>query len=198
MTAPANSTAGANPRPVQCARCGKSFRADAQPALCEVAGRGEAVHLRCAPPGARVIGLWRGAHFLDLGAVSRGGHFLPVPAAVSRSPAVLFAKMDDARWFEAHPGRCHRLRLPFPGELDARGNAAASNGGADCTRMAVRQLAPNVLVYAQVPALPLEGDEEAIAHLCFDLRRIYSPGATVSLAELQQMLAVYSAWGGRQ
>jgi hypothetical protein len=78
-------------------------------------------------------------------------------------------KNDDRVWFEKNPSRAHRLRPPFPGEMDE--TAAETPAGCELLVL-VRQVEPGSRMRAGlhfgVDWLPLP-DHEAVAHALFEV-----------------------------
>jgi hypothetical protein len=78
-------------------------------------------------------------------------------------------KDDDRDWFEQNQERSHRLRMPFPGELDG---LAAKTPAGHALILLVRQVEPGRRIRAAVSLsanlLPLP-DDEAIAHALFEV-----------------------------
>jgi hypothetical protein len=78
-------------------------------------------------------------------------------------------KADDRDWFARNPGRSHRARLPFPGEVDEQ---AAETPAGDALIMLVRQVEPGrrlrAAVFLDANLLPLPDDEAAV-HALFEV-----------------------------
>jgi hypothetical protein len=75
---------------------------------------------------------------------------------------------DDREWFERNRERAHRVRMPFPGEVDEE---AANTPAGQALIMLVRQVEPGSRVRAAVfldaNFLPLP-DDEAVVHALFE------------------------------
>jgi hypothetical protein len=95
-------------------------------------------------------------------------------------------KDDDRDWFKRNPKRSHRLRTPFPGELDEE---AAKVPTGKALFMLVRQvepgsrLRPHLCLDADLLPLP---DDEAVAHALFEvaMEREAMPGDRQALRAL--------------
>jgi hypothetical protein len=78
--------------------------------------------------------------------------------------------LDDARWFEEHPDRSHRLRVATPGEFDGLGSEKCLPEGA-IELCLVRQIEPgrrlrcSVGVMADAPPADAEADDAFLAVL---------------------------------
>jgi hypothetical protein len=96
---------------------------------------------------------------------------------------------DDAAWFEANPGRSHRLRSPFPGEYEGMGLNEPPSGYE--VGVLVRQVAPGqracmpICLNIKCP-IP---DVEAVIHALFDL---HSAGGPINTKELMERAVEYS------
>jgi hypothetical protein len=77
-------------------------------------------------------------------------------------------KSDDKLWFEQHPKRSHRMRSPFPGEVD---ELAAQAPPGHVPIIAVRQIEKGFRLrpglYLSIDLLPVP-DDEATAHALFE------------------------------
>lgn len=77
-------------------------------------------------------------------------------------------KTDDRVWFEEHPARSHRLRLPFPGEITKKITVPEGHE----LWLVVRQVEPGsrikVGIFLNKEVLPIP-DVEAIHHALFDI-----------------------------
>jgi hypothetical protein len=77
-------------------------------------------------------------------------------------------KDDDREWFKQHPSRSHRMRMPFPGELDGVEIPAGRK-----MIMFVRQVEPGQRLRAafdpDVVLLPGSPHDEAFAHALFEV-----------------------------
>jgi hypothetical protein len=77
-------------------------------------------------------------------------------------------KDDDREWFERNPTRSHRMRVPFPGELDGVEIPAGRK-----VIMVVRQVEPGQRLRAafdpDVILLPGSPHDEAFAHALFEV-----------------------------
>jgi hypothetical protein len=88
-------------------------------------------------------------------------------------------KSDDRDWFEQNSKRSHRLRQPFPGELDELPKPQPES----MRLIVVRQVRPGDRVKAliSIPAgtlLPLpfnEADDEALTHALFEIAAGHEP-----------------------
>jgi hypothetical protein len=116
-------------------------------------------------------------------------------------------KEDDAAWFRNNPGRLHHVRLPYPGEISARGLAvlAVSNKPLDACppehecQVLLRQIEPGMrvsLVLGGSFGTPIP-DDESVVHAIFDLlmRKAKSGGVMISREELVEMLLSYAGAG---
>jgi hypothetical protein len=98
-----------------------------------------------------------------------------------RLPGVNFTdslwKDDDRAWFQRNQSRAHRMRPPFPGEVDEE---AAKTPPGHALIMLVRQIEPGarqrVPFYLDTALLPLPDDDllswcedEAVAHALFEV-----------------------------
>lgn len=76
-------------------------------------------------------------------------------------------KRDDARWFEQNPGRTHRARVPFPGEIEVEVEPPTGS----VPIVLVRQVEPGsrlrIVCDLSTVLLPLPDDEAAV-HALFD------------------------------
>jgi hypothetical protein len=92
---------------------------------------------------------------------------------VARSPMVNILdypwKSDDRTWFEQNPERSHRVRMPFPGELDEE---VAKVPAEHALIVLLRQVEPGNRLkagfYLHADLLPVP-DSEAIAHALFEV-----------------------------
>src|SRR5262245_18871208 len=84
-------------------------------------------------------------------------------------------KSDDRAWFEQHPTRSHRARMPFPGEADKE---AATTAAGQRLIILVRQVPPGCRVRASdclnIGLLPLP-DDEAVAQALFEVATGHEP-----------------------
>ena len=105
-------------------------------------------------------------------------------------------KSDDRKWFEAHPDRSHRVRMPYPNETPKTIIAPA---GYELILM-LRQVEPGSRVkcggFLKREILPVP-DIEAIAHAFFDLF-ISSDDQPISKAQVEALVARYLSTGGRR
>jgi hypothetical protein len=105
-------------------------------------------------------------------------------------------KSDDRDWFEQNPTRSHRIRRPFPGEVDEE---VANTPAGTVLMMIVRQIEPGVrirpAVSVDVELLPIP-DDEATAHALFEaaMGREHLPPDPQALRELSKK---YSMRGGQ-
>ena len=105
-------------------------------------------------------------------------------------------KSDDRDWFERNPKRSHRVRVPFPGEVDEE---VANTPAGTVLMMIVRQIKPGVrirpAVSVDVELLPIS-DDEATAHALFEaaMGREPLPPDPQALRELSKK---YSMRGGQ-
>src|SRR5262245_32523191 len=92
------------------------------------------------------------------------------PAPLMEWPGGLHPwKSDDREWFERNRSRSHRVRMPFPGEVDKEAiNAPAGH----VLTMLLRQVEPGTRLkagfYLNANLLPVP-DDEAVAHALFKL-----------------------------
>lgn len=78
-------------------------------------------------------------------------------SAPKRAATIKLASESDARWFEQHPNRAHRLRPAFRGEMRGDG------------WIAIRQIQPGLRIRAQFWPVGVPPLDEATAHSVFDL-----------------------------
>jgi hypothetical protein len=95
---------------------------------------------------------------------------------VSQPPHALISvldhpwKKDDREWFEQHPERSHRARLPFAGEIAPERSGPAPEGHR--LLVLLRQVEPGkrikvgIFIANHLPPVP---DIEAVAHALFDI-----------------------------
>jgi hypothetical protein len=80
-------------------------------------------------------------------------------------------KDDDRQWFEQHPSRAHRVRLPFAGEIDDAKASVEVPLGHELL-LAVRQVEPGkrlrVGFFADSTLIPMP-DDEGLAHTLFEI-----------------------------
>jgi hypothetical protein len=79
-------------------------------------------------------------------------------------------KKDDREWFEQHPERSHRARLPFAGEIDHQRCGSVPDGHR--LLLLLRQVEPGKRIksgfFISDELLPVP-DVEAVAHALFDI-----------------------------
>ena len=98
-------------------------------------------------------------------------------AASSHQRARPSLKKDDREWFEQHPGRSHRARFPFDGEVGPE-ELVAPEGHR--LLVLLRQVEPGKRIktgfFISNELLPVP-DAEAVAHALFDIatRRVPVP-----------------------
>jgi hypothetical protein len=120
---------------------------------------------------------------------------------VGRPPEVNFVdspwKDDDRDWFERNQKRTHRIRWPFPGEVDEE---VASTPAGTVLMMIVRQVKPGyryqAAVSVDVELLPIP-DDEATAHALLEAamgREHLSPDRSA----LYALSKKYSVQGGQR
>jgi hypothetical protein len=85
-------------------------------------------------------------------------------------------KTDDRDWFEQHPERSHRARLPFPGEVTPEEIGSVPEGHQPL--MLIRQVEPGkrirgaFFILSQMLPVP---DAESVAHALFEIATGYEP-----------------------
>jgi hypothetical protein len=98
--------------------------------------------------------------------LERRGGGVRAPNIVTRNPPW---KTDDASWFKRNQSRTHRVRMPFPGEVNEEVTKTAAERA---LVMLVRQVAPGSRLRAVVDLsadlLPVP-DDEAVAHTMFEI-----------------------------
>ncbi|HXI08866.1 MAG: hypothetical protein ACRC1G_12460 [Bradyrhizobium sp.] len=107
-------------------------------------------------------------------------------------------KDDDAQWFKANRSRAHRLRAPFPGELEGRPESKAPAPAGHEYQMLVRQIESGVrlrLVFCRNVGVSLP-DAEPLIHALFDVVAA-SEGGVVSSAQVAELAMRYAGAGGR-
>lgn len=101
-------------------------------------------------------------------AEKRGGAHRKRPVSMLDHPW----KEDDRVWFERHPDRAHRARLPYPGEDEVCGGVSEPTPEGHQMIVLLRQIKPGVRLkngfYLNAEMLPVPEDE-AFAHALFDL-----------------------------
>jgi len=101
-------------------------------------------------------------------------------------------KDDDRSWFERNPKRSHRVRMPFPGEID---NVVVGTPVGRVLIMLVRQIEPGRRLRGAIAInadwLPLS-DDEAVAHALFEVavKREAAPPDSEALDALVQKYAM--------
>jgi hypothetical protein len=101
-------------------------------------------------------------------------------------------KNDDRVWFERNPERAHRVRTPFPNEVEAANTPAGHT-----LLIFVRQVEPGARmraeVYLDIRLLPLP-DDEAAAHALFEVamgRDVLPPDRRALHALIEKYAADY-------
>jgi hypothetical protein len=102
-------------------------------------------------------------------------------------------KADDSKWFEANPLRSHRMRLPFPGELETE-NADQAPPPEHEVKILVRQVEPGWRIrrsFLQYKAVPIP-DVEPVIHALFDLVSQRPQTQSISGRELAELALRYA------
>lgn len=97
-------------------------------------------------------------------------------AGVPQAPAKIFRqetawKDDDARWFEQHPARSHRLRQPIADEAEKSNFAAIDMPARHELQVLVRQIEPGQRMrvpFGRNLDVPIP-DDEIVLHALFDI-----------------------------
>jgi hypothetical protein len=116
----------------------------------------------------------------------RGGVPRPINVSVLDHPWT----NDDRQWFKQSSGRSHRMRPPFPGELDGVKLPAGRK-----VVVLVRQIEPGKRVRAvfdpDVILLPGSTMDEACAHACFEIAVGHEP-RPADVQELDALIQKYA------
>lgn len=105
-------------------------------------------------------------------------------------------KSEDARWFKAHMNRAHRIRAPFPGELEGLPHSEVPLPAGHEHRVLVRQIKPGVrvrIVFYRDVGTPLP-DVEPLVHALFDVVSA-SQGGVISRAQVAELAMQYAGAG---